>query len=81
MAKAIGQPYHPTHPHILADGHITPGITQVEYRLRRHQFAQSLTPNTMVIFPAYKTRYSSLNILYLVPHMIHLLLQLSISTE
>lgn len=64
MARAIGQPFHETHPHILKCDHITPGISKAEYKKRRREFATSLPNGTVAIFPAHRTRYSSLNILY-----------------
>ncbi|XP_078496777.1 xaa-Pro aminopeptidase 3 isoform X1 [Lissotriton helveticus] len=35
--RYLGQPSHFTHPHLLAPGEVTPGLTQTEYALRRHK--------------------------------------------
>ncbi|XP_029446310.1 xaa-Pro aminopeptidase 3 isoform X2 [Rhinatrema bivittatum] len=35
--RYLGQPSPVTHPHLLKPGEVTPGLTQVEYALRRHQ--------------------------------------------
>ncbi|XP_069510522.1 xaa-Pro aminopeptidase 3 isoform X2 [Ambystoma mexicanum] len=35
--RYLGQPSHFTHPHRLAPGDVTPGLTQIEYALRRHK--------------------------------------------
>ncbi|KAM9326846.1 xaa-Pro aminopeptidase 3 [Gastrophryne carolinensis] len=35
--RCLGQPSPFTHPHLLKPGEVTPGLTQTEYALRRHQ--------------------------------------------
>ncbi|KAM5288718.1 xaa-Pro aminopeptidase 3 [Ctenodactylus gundi] len=35
--RCLGQPSPFTHPHLLRPGEVTPGISQVEYALRRHK--------------------------------------------
>ncbi|XP_007939963.2 xaa-Pro aminopeptidase 3 [Orycteropus afer afer] len=35
--RYLGQPSPLTHPHLLGPGEVTPGISQVEYALRRHK--------------------------------------------
>ncbi|NXW77406.1 XPP3 aminopeptidase, partial [Hirundo rustica] len=35
--RYLGQPSPFTHPHLLKPGEVTPGLTQVEYALRRHK--------------------------------------------
>lgn len=58
----------PPHPLPRLRGHpVTPGISRDEYAARRRAFASLLPTNSVAIIPAYRTRYSSLNILYCVP--------------
>ncbi|KAI1651181.1 Creatinase/aminopeptidase [Daldinia loculata] len=55
----FGQPVHETHPHILAAGELTPGITAQEYHDRRAALCHSLPPNSAVLLPAATLKYRS----------------------
>ncbi|KAI1803317.1 Creatinase/aminopeptidase [Daldinia bambusicola] len=55
----FGQPVHETHPHILAPGELTPGITAQEYHDRRAALCHSLPPNSAVLLPAATLKYRS----------------------
>ncbi|KAI0829176.1 aminopeptidase-like protein [Hypoxylon sp. FL0890] len=55
----FGQPVHETHPHLLAAGELTPGITAQEYHERRAALCQSLPPNSAVLLPAATLQYRS----------------------
>lgn len=55
----FGQPVHETHPHLLAPGELTPGITAQEYADRRSKLAALLPPNSVVILPAAELKYRS----------------------
>ncbi|KAJ8251599.1 hypothetical protein GJAV_G00223070 [Gymnothorax javanicus] len=37
--RYLGQPSSYTHPHLLKNGEVTPGLTQTEYELRRQKLA------------------------------------------
>ncbi|KAI1268020.1 peptidase M24, structural domain-containing protein [Xylariaceae sp. FL1019] len=55
----FGQPVHETHPHILAPGELTPGITAQEYHSRRAALLSSLPANSAVILPSSSILYRS----------------------
>lgn len=51
-AVDIGQPTHASHPQLLKDGEITPGITTEEYILRRKKLLQLLPEKSLAIISA-----------------------------
>ncbi|KAJ9151037.1 Aminopeptidase-like protein [Coniochaeta hoffmannii] len=55
----FGQPVHETHPHLLAPGELTPGITAQEYADRRAALSSLLPPDSVVILPAAELKYRS----------------------
>ncbi|KAB5542870.1 peptidase M24, structural domain-containing protein [Coniochaeta sp. 2T2.1] len=55
----FGQPVHETHPHLLAAGELTPGITAQEYADRRSALSSLLPPDSVVILPAAELKYRS----------------------
>ncbi|OIW24863.1 hypothetical protein CONLIGDRAFT_73086 [Coniochaeta ligniaria NRRL 30616] len=55
----FGQPVHETHPHLLAPGELTPGITAQEYADRRSKLASLLAPDSVIILPAAELKYRS----------------------
>lgn len=55
----FGQPVHETHPHLLAPGELTPGITAQEYADRRSRLASLLPADSVVILPAAELKYRS----------------------
>lgn len=55
----FGQPIHETHPHLLAAGELTPGITAQEYADRRSKLASLLPADSVVILPAAELKYRS----------------------
>ncbi|KAI0601112.1 peptidase M24, structural domain-containing protein [Biscogniauxia sp. FL1348] len=55
----FGQPVYETHPHLLAPGQLTPGITAQEYHERRAALCQSLPPHSAVVLPAAPVQYRS----------------------
>ncbi|KAI0178685.1 aminopeptidase-like protein [Hypoxylon sp. FL1284] len=55
----FGQPVHETHPHILAAGELTPGITAQEYHERRATLCASLPPDSAVVLPSATLKYRS----------------------
>ncbi|KAI8325641.1 hypothetical protein GQ54DRAFT_295243 [Martensiomyces pterosporus] len=59
-----GQPTHETHPHLVAEGEVTPGITAAEYEARRQRLLSSL-PNgsSLVVF--------SSRMFFVSPHVFH----------
>ncbi|XP_001626195.2 xaa-Pro aminopeptidase 3 isoform X1 [Nematostella vectensis] len=72
IAEYIGQPIHATHPHLVGDGELTPGITKKEYKDRRHKL-MSLLYNThfgelhdkhLVIIPGNPNQFMSTDIPY-----------------
>lgn len=38
----LGQPHHLTHPHLLEEGQVNPGIFKEEFVLRRHRLAEKI---------------------------------------
>ncbi|KAK8085089.1 metallopeptidase family M24 [Apiospora hydei] len=50
---------HETHPHILAPGELTPGITAQEYHDRRARLIASLPPNSAVLLPSAEIQFKS----------------------
>jgi intermediate cleaving peptidase 55 len=55
----FGQPVHETHPHLLAPGELTPGITAQEYHDRRSRLLASLPANSAVLLPSAQVLYRS----------------------
>ncbi|KZT13168.1 uncharacterized protein LAESUDRAFT_690390 [Laetiporus sulphureus 93-53] len=55
----FGQPLHPSHPHLLKEGEITPGITAVEYEHRRRSLMESLPDGSLVLSFAGDVKYMS----------------------
>ncbi|PCH41637.1 hypothetical protein WOLCODRAFT_100967 [Wolfiporia cocos MD-104 SS10] len=55
----FGQPLHPSHPHLVKDGELTPGIHADEYESRRRALMEGLPPNSLVICAAAKVKYMS----------------------
>ncbi|KFY29196.1 hypothetical protein V493_02498 [Pseudogymnoascus sp. VKM F-4281 (FW-2241)] len=60
----FGQPVHETHPHILAAGELTPGISAQEYHQRRAKLAASLPENAIAILPSADLKYRSGAVFY-----------------
>lgn len=55
IRRCFGQPVHQTHPHIMAEDEVTPGISKHEYSQRRSKLWQSLLKedhNTVAIIPS-----------------------------
>ena len=70
--RNFGQPAAQTHPHILQEGHVTPGITADEYRQRRfrlmeligRQYRGEPSARIVVIIPSASKSYMSADIPY-----------------
>ncbi|KAF8243061.1 prolidase-like protein [Wilcoxina mikolae CBS 423.85] len=60
----LGQPTHETHPHLLKAGELTPGITSLEYALRRACLAASLPPGGVAVVPSASVKYRSGPVFY-----------------
>ncbi|RYP71203.1 hypothetical protein DL771_005003 [Monosporascus sp. 5C6A] len=60
----FGQPVHETHPHLLAPGELTPGITAVEYHERRAALCGALPPGSAVLLPSAPVKYRSGAVFY-----------------
>ncbi|KAI2628617.1 aminopeptidase-like protein [Hypoxylon sp. NC1633] len=60
----FGQPVHETHPHLLAPGELTPGITAQEYHERRAALCNSLPPNSAVLLPSETVKHRSGAVFY-----------------
>ncbi|KAI4364652.1 hypothetical protein MLD38_020712 [Melastoma candidum] len=52
MAADVGQPTPATHPQIMKDGELTPGITTDEYISRRHRLLELLPEKSLAILAA-----------------------------
>ncbi|XP_027161815.1 intermediate cleaving peptidase 55, mitochondrial [Coffea eugenioides] len=50
--RDVGQPTAVTHPQLLKEGEITPGITSIEYLSRRKRLLELLPPNSIAIISA-----------------------------
>lgn len=55
----FGQPVHETHPHLLAAGELTPGITAQEFHERRGKLLSSLPEGSAVLLPSAQVQYRS----------------------
>ncbi|KAI1310644.1 peptidase M24, structural domain-containing protein [Xylaria venustula] len=55
----FGQPVHETHPHLLAPGELTPGITAQEYHERRSALCALLPANSAVVLRSADLQYRS----------------------
>ncbi|KAI8346437.1 peptidase M24, structural domain-containing protein [Mortierella sp. GBAus27b] len=64
IAPQFGQPTWMTHPHLMKEGEITPGISATEYELRRSILMQGLPTGSIVILSSHRTRFMTNNIFY-----------------
>ncbi|KAK5131225.1 hypothetical protein LTR08_001194 [Meristemomyces frigidus] len=60
----FGQPVHETHPHLVAAGELTPGISALEYHHRRAALARKLPRNSVAVLAAAETKYRSGAVFY-----------------
>ncbi|XP_014359819.2 xaa-Pro aminopeptidase 3 [Papilio machaon] len=67
----VGQPTYHTHPHMIPKGHLTCGITQMEYKERRDTLVNKLIAevdnihkNHVIVIPAARKQYMSDKIPY-----------------
>lgn len=60
----FGQPVHETHPHLIAPGDLTPGISALEYHHRRAALASKLPKNSIAILAANELKYRSGAVFY-----------------
>jgi len=63
QSKQYGQPLPSTHPHLLSQGELTPGIQAKEYGDRRRKLMQGLEEGAIVVIAGGKVQYMSQNIL------------------
>ena len=61
---SFGQPVHETHPHLLAPGELTPGISAQEYADRRTELAKQLPKDAIAIVAAADTAFRSGSVFY-----------------
>jgi len=57
--SVAGQPTSETHPELLRDKEVQPGITNEEFRSRRRRFADQLAPGSVAVLGASPTQYMS----------------------
>ncbi|KAF3700473.1 putative Xaa-Pro aminopeptidase 3 [Channa argus] len=50
--RYLGQPSPFTHPHLIKHGEVTPGLSQIEYELRRHRLASLIEAQTDKLVPS-----------------------------
>lgn len=62
--SVYGQPLFPSHPHLVNEGELTPGIPMEEYQRRRRTLMDSLPPNSAVVCVAAPVKYMSGQIFY-----------------
>ncbi|KAL1306073.1 hypothetical protein AAFC00_004196 [Neodothiora populina] len=60
----FGQPLHETHPHLIAPGELTPGITALEYHHRRANLAKALPRNSIAVLASSDIQYRSGAVFY-----------------
>ena len=60
----FGQPIHETHPHILAPGELTPGITAVEYAQRRQKLSEALPAGAIAVLAGAEVKFRSGAVFY-----------------
>jgi intermediate cleaving peptidase 55 len=60
----FGQPLHETHPHLIAPGDLTPGISALEYHHRRAALASKLPKNGIAILAANDVKFRSGAVFY-----------------
>ncbi|KAH0360822.1 peptidase M24, partial [Aureobasidium melanogenum] len=60
----FGQPLHETHPHLIAPGHLTPGISALEYHQRRANLAKALPKNSIAVLASSDIKYRSGAVFY-----------------
>ncbi|KAF1349824.1 peptidase M24 [Delphinella strobiligena] len=60
----FGQPLHETHPHLIAPGDLTPGISALEYHHRRANLAKSLPKNSVAVLASSDVKYRSGAVFY-----------------
>ncbi|KAF9125724.1 hypothetical protein BG015_004833, partial [Linnemannia schmuckeri] len=63
-AAQYGQPTWMTHPHLMKEGEITPGLSAQEFELRRTLLMQNLPKGSIVISTSHRTRFMTNNIFY-----------------
>ncbi|XP_049602015.1 xaa-Pro aminopeptidase 3 [Syngnathus scovelli] len=51
-ARYLGQPSPFTHPHLIKHGEVTPGLSQIEYELRRHRLASLIEAHSDKLGPS-----------------------------
>jgi intermediate cleaving peptidase 55 len=64
----FGQPLPSTHPHLLAPGELTRGISADEYEQRRKRLMDGLEEGAVVIVAGGRLKYASGKILYVLLH-------------
>ncbi|KAI8584408.1 hypothetical protein K450DRAFT_219728 [Umbelopsis ramanniana AG] len=62
--RSYGQPVFETHPYALEKNELTPGVSALEYELRRTALMNSLHEGSLVVSLGYRTRYMSNNVFY-----------------
>ncbi|KAH0264399.1 peptidase M24, partial [Aureobasidium melanogenum] len=60
----FGQPLHETHPHLIAPGDLTPGISALEYHQRRANLAKALPKNSIAVLASSDIKYRSGAVFY-----------------
>lgn len=55
--RRVGQPLAATHPHLVAQGELTPGISAAEYAGRRSALAAALPDGVLALFPSAALAY------------------------
>lgn len=64
MSPRLGQPSPKTHPHLLKEGEVTPGMSLEEYEVRRARLLDALGDGALILFPAAKHHYMTNDIPY-----------------
>ncbi|GMM32010.1 aminopeptidase [Martiniozyma asiatica (nom. inval.)] len=59
-----GQPIFETRPHLVPSGHITPGITAIEYFNRREKLASKLPNSSLAIIKGSNIKFASGSVFY-----------------
>eukprot|EP01114_Cavostelium_apophysatum_P017320 TRINITY_DN5118_c0_g1_i1.p1 TRINITY_DN5118_c0_g1~~TRINITY_DN5118_c0_g1_i1.p1 ORF type:complete len:395 (+),score=44.35 TRINITY_DN5118_c0_g1_i1:24-1208(+) len=64
IGHVLGQPIFETHPHLIKEGELTPGVRTEEFTERRAVFATNLPQNSITILASHPENYMSNDIPY-----------------
>ncbi|RKP35567.1 peptidase M24, structural domain-containing protein [Dimargaris cristalligena] len=60
----MGQPIPASHPHLIAPGEVTPGISYTEYEARRRQLLDRLPDNSLALVFGHRLHFKATHVFY-----------------